>query len=52
MAWEQDSFDSKATLVVGKIREGDPPSFVLAVGMTFIHKLIDSTTLADVALIV
>ena len=51
MTWEQDSFDAEATPVVGKIREGDPPFFVLAISMMFIHKPIDTVTLADVALI-
>ena len=52
MAWEQDPFDAEATPVVGKIREGDPPFSVLAIGMVFIHKLIDTVTLADISLIV
>ena len=52
MAREQDSFDAETTPVVGKIREGYPPFFLLAVGMTFIHKPIDTLELADVTLIV
>ena len=52
MAWEQDSFDAEATPVVGKIREGGPSFFFLAIGMAFIHKPIDTVTLANVALIV
>ena len=38
--------------MVGKIGEGYPPFFILAVGMAFVDKLIDSVTLADVALII
>ena len=52
MAWEQDSFGTEVTPVVGKIREADPSFFILAVDMVFIHKPIDTVTLADVALIV
>ena len=52
MAWEKDSFDAEATPVVGKIREGDPSFFVLAVGMAFVRKGINTLKLANVALIV
>ena len=52
MAGEQNSFDVEANPVVGKIREGYPPFFLVAVGMTFIHKPIDSLKLANVTLIV
>ena len=52
MAWEQDSFDAEATPVVGKIWEGDPPLFFLAVGMAFIYKPIDTFTLGNAVVLV
>ena len=51
MIGEQDSFDAEATPVVGKIREGDPPLFILAVGTVFVLKMINTLELANVALI-
>ena len=48
MAWKQDTFDTEATQVVGKIGEGDPPFFLLAVCMAFVLKMINTLKLADV----
>ena len=52
VAWEQEAFNAEATPVVGKVREGDPPFFVLTVGMTFAVKAINTLELANLALIV
>ena len=52
MAWEQDTFDAKATPIVGKIGEGDPPFFLLAICMAFVLKTINTLKLANVALII
>ena len=52
MSWEKDSFDAEATPVVGKIGEGGPPFFLLALCIVFVLETIDTFKLADAALIV
>ena len=52
MAWQQYSSDTETTLVVGKIREGDPPFFVLALCMAFINKPVNTIALTNVTLVV